>query len=101
MSEEKDQSRIKQAYLGIVIRSQNFVHSLLAKEVVLEVIWILAITCRRGCVHPLQFLGPFLSGLLLLEALKFLQLAFFLLLLAQLIKLLLLLELRGWVSVRW
>lgn len=85
-------------YLVILVRREHLVHTLLPKEVVLQLISILTSPRSRSCVHPFQFIRSFLPRLLFLKSLQLLQLSFFLLLLAKLVELLLLFEL---VALMW
>ena len=80
-------------HLLILVSNENLIHPLLSQQVVLQVIGVLVTSCGRGSVHPVQLLLTLLSRLLLLHALKLLQLPLFLFLLPQLVKFLLLFEL--------
>lgn len=42
----------EETYLCVVIRGQDFVHSLLSKEVVLQVVRVLVAACRWRSIHP-------------------------------------------------
>lgn len=39
-------------YLGMLVGSQNLVHSLLTQQVVLEIVCVLAAAGSRGGIHP-------------------------------------------------
>ena len=85
--------RTDPAYLLVLISRQNLVDPLLPQQIVLQVIGVLVATGCGGRIHPVQLFLSLLAGLLFLHPLQLLWLPLLLLLLAELIKLLLLLEL--------
>jgi len=60
------------AHLSVLISRQDFVHPLFTKQIILQIIRILAVPGRWSSVHPLQLLSSFLAGLFLLKALELL-----------------------------
>ena len=88
------------ARLLVLIGRQDLVDPLLAEQVVLQIVGVLAAARGGGGVHPLQLLRSLPARLFLLQALQLLQLALFLLFLAELVEFLLLLELRRVPSIQ-
>ena len=87
------ESRARWTHLGVVVRREHLINTLLAQQVVLQLVRILTAPRRRRRIHPFQLIRPLSPRLLLLHPLELLQLPFLLLLLAQMVQLLLFLEL--------
>lgn len=86
-------------YLRILVGCQDLVDSFFTQQVILQIVGILTAPRGRRRVHPFQFLRSLLPSLLLLQSLKLLELSFFFFLLPQLIKFLLLFQLKQQIKV--
>ncbi len=79
----------RRLYLFVLTPNQNLVNAFLTEEVIFQVVWILTGSRGRCSIHPLEFLFALFPCQFFLQALELLQLAFFFLLFAKLVKFLL------------